>query len=73
MLRLLPRLAVGVATHGVAQDGSVSMFCIGYGMDLGPLGTPAVLLFASGHVRKPEPDCVPFGLSLKQPLVAHSW
>jgi len=30
-------------------------------------------LFASGHIREPEPDCVPFGLSLKQPLVAHSW
>ena len=73
MLFLLPRLAVGVTTAAVIQNDSVSMFCIRYGMDLGPLCTPAVLLFASGHVRKPEPDCAPFGLSLEQPLVAHSW
>jgi hypothetical protein len=30
-------------TNGVAQKSSVPMFCIGYGMDLGPLCTPAVL------------------------------
>ena len=73
MLRLLPCLAVGVTTNGVVQANSVSMFCIRYGMDLGPLCTPAVLLFASGYLRRPEPDCMPFGLSLNQPLVAHSW
>jgi hypothetical protein len=38
--------------------------------DLGPLSTPAVLRFASGDVRAPKPDCVPFGSSLEQPLVA---
>jgi hypothetical protein len=37
MLSPLPGLAVGVATNGVARSGSVSMFCIGHGMDLGPL------------------------------------
>ena len=42
MLFLLPRLAVGAATKGVARSGSVSMFCIRYRMDLGPLCTPAV-------------------------------
>jgi hypothetical protein len=31
MLRLLPRLAVGVATTRGAQNDSVSMFCIRYG------------------------------------------
>ena len=36
MLKLLPGLAVGAATNGVAQTFSVSMFCIQYGMDLGP-------------------------------------
>ena len=70
---LLLCLTVRVTTNSVVQADSVSMFCIRYGMDLGPLCTPAVLLFASGHVRKPEPDCAPFGLSLEQPLVAHSW
>ena len=29
--------------------------------------------FASGHVREPDPDRLPFGPSLKQPLVACSW
>ena len=72
MLCLLPCLTVEVATNGVVQVNSVSMFCIRYGMDLGPLCTPAVLLYASGYVRRPEQDCVPFGLSLEQPLVAHS-
>ena len=73
MLCLLPCLAVEVATNSVVQANSVSMFCIRYGMDLGPLCYTGSALFASGHVRKPEPDCVPFGLSLKQPLMAHSW
>ncbi len=37
MLFLLPCLAVGVTTNGVVQVNSVSMFCIRYRMDLGPL------------------------------------
>jgi hypothetical protein len=37
MLPPLPCLAVGAATNGVARSGSVSMFCIRYRMDLGPL------------------------------------
>src|SRR6266446_7568360 len=32
--------------------------------DLGPLCTPAVRVFASGHRGGPEPDCLPFGPSL---------
>jgi hypothetical protein len=60
MLSLLPCLAVGAATNSVVQTNSVSMFCIRYGMDLGPLCTPAVLLCASGYVRRPEQDCLPF-------------
>jgi hypothetical protein len=70
MLSLLPCLAVGATTNSVAQMNSLSMFCIRYGMDLGPLCTPAVLRFASGDVRGPEPDCVPVGPSLKQPRVS---
>src|SRR6266568_8437542 len=38
--------------------------------DLGSLFTPAVQMFASGHLEGPEPDCSPFGPSLKQSLVA---
>jgi hypothetical protein len=48
MLRLPPRLAVGMTTNGVVQADSVSMFCIRYGMDLGPLCTPAVFLVSVG-------------------------
>ena len=43
MLRLLPCLAVRVATNSVVQADSLSKFCIRYGMDLGPPCTPAVL------------------------------
>jgi hypothetical protein len=32
-------------------------------LDLGSRFTPAVLRFASGHTKEPEPDCLPFGLS----------
>jgi hypothetical protein len=38
--------------------------------DLGSLFTPAVPMFASGHRKGPEPDCLPFGPSLEQSLVA---
>src|SRR5437667_8961528 len=58
MLSPLPGLTVGVATNGVARSHSVSMFCIRYGMDLGPLCTPAVLLFGS--------PCRPKGLRPKK-------
>ena len=44
----LPCLAVGVTTNSVVQVISVSMFCIRYGMDLGPLCTPAVLSISVG-------------------------
>ncbi len=69
MLRLLTRLTVkSVQTAGrgpqrfhVPQQSQD---------DLGSLFTPAVRVFASGHVEGPEPDCLPFGRSLKQSLVA---
>src|SRR6266550_5134423 len=73
MLFLLPRLAVGVTTAAVIQNDSVSMFCIRYGMGLGPPCTPAVLSIAPGYVRRPGLDCVPFGSSLNQPRVACHW
>src|SRR6266849_1043435 len=38
--------------------------------DLGSLFTPAVPMFASGQLEGPEPDCLPFGPSLEQSLVA---
>src|SRR5437016_9942747 len=38
--------------------------------DLGSLFTPAVPMFASGHLEGPGPDCLPFGPSLEQSLVA---
>ena len=72
MLPPLPRLAVGAATNSVARNNSVSMFCIRYRMDLGLLCTPAVHRSAWGYVRRPQPDCVPFGSSLNQPRMACS-
>jgi hypothetical protein len=45
---LLLCLAVRVTTNSVVQANSVSMFCIRYGMDLGPLCTPAVLQVSVG-------------------------
>ena len=41
-------LAVRVTTNSVVQANSVSMFCIRYGMDLGPLCTPAVFQVSVG-------------------------
>ena len=38
--------------------------------DLGSLFTPAAQIFASGQLEGPEPDCLPFGPSLEQSLVA---
>ena len=56
--RLRARLAVFPCSTIVTED------------DLGSLYTPAVRVFASGHSGGPEPDCVPFGPSLKQSLMA---
>ena len=49
MLRLLTRLAVMSARHETGtRTGSLSMFCVNHDNDdLGPLFTPAVLVFAS--------------------------
>ena len=58
--RLRARLAVFPCSTIVIED------------DLGSLYTPAVRVFASGHLGGPEPDCVPFGPSLKQSLTACS-
>ena len=52
---------------------SVSMFHNNlFGLDdLGSLSTPAVRRSRSGHQTGPEPDCLPFGLSLEQSLVVY--
>ena len=67
----LPCLAVGAATNGVDRNNSVSMFCICYGMDLGPLCYTGGL----GSVRRatlddPDSTACHFGSSLDQPRVA---
>ena len=54
MLLLLPCLAVGATTNGVVQADSFSMFCIRYGMDLGPLCTPAVLCSRRATLDGPD-------------------
>jgi hypothetical protein len=69
MLFLLPRLAVGVTTTSVAQDGSLSMFCIRHGMDLGPLCTPAV--YESRRATLEGPDST--ACLLAQALVSLVW
>ena len=71
MLRLLPCLTVGAATTRVAQGRSVSMFCIRYGMDLGPLcytGSPVSSRRAT--LENPDSTACHFGPSLKQPRMA---
>jgi len=71
MLRLLPCLAVGAATNSVAQDISVSMFCIRYGMDLGPLCyTGSLVGSRRATLDHPDPTACRFGPSLEQPRVA---
>ena len=58
----LPCLAVGATTTGVAQVRSLSMFCIRYGMDLGPLCYTGSLVSAR-QVTFDHPDSTacPFG------------
>ena len=71
MLAPLPCLAVGVATNSVARRYSVSMFCIRYGMDLGPLcytGSPVSARRAT--LDDPDSTACHFGSSLEQPRVA---
>ena len=71
MLRLFPRLAVGATTNRVARARNVSMFCIQYGMDLGPLcytGSPVSARRAT--FDDPDSTACHFGSSLKQPRMA---
>ena len=73
MLLLLTRLAVrsaqlrtGTGLAAFPCSATITM------SDLGSLCTPAVQVFASGHREEPDPDCLPFGPSLEQSLVACS-
>ena len=71
MLRLLPCLAVGAATNDVAQTDSVSMFCIQYGMDLGPLCyTGSLVSSRRATFDHPDSTACHFGSSLEQPRMA---
>jgi hypothetical protein len=67
-----PCLTVGATTNSVVHIGSFSMFSIRYGMDLGPLCTPAVLCSRRVTLENPNLTACHFGLSLNQPLMAHS-
>jgi len=73
MLLLLTRLAVRSAQlrtgTGLAASPCSATITLS---DLGSLCTPAVQVFASGHREEPDPDCLPFGPSLEQSLVACS-
>ena len=70
MLRLLTRLAVRSARLNRARSAAFPCSAIFTSDDLGSLYTPAVQVFASSHFGGPEPDCLPFGPSLKQSLMA---
>jgi hypothetical protein len=73
MLRLLffPRLAVRATTTRVARGRSVSMFCIQYGMDLGPLCyTGSSVSARRATFDDPDSTACHFGSSLKQPRMA---
>jgi hypothetical protein len=67
----LPCLTVGATTTRVAQGRSVSMFCIQYRMDLGPLcytGRPVSSRRAT--LESPDSTACHFGWSLNQPRMA---
>ena len=67
----LSGLAVRVATNGVARRYSVSMFCIRYGMDLGPLCyTGSLMGSRRATLDRPDPTACRFGPSLEQPRMA---
>ena len=71
MLRLLPCLAVGATTTSVAQVRNVSMFCIRYRMDLGPLGyTGSSVSARRATLDDPVSTARPFASSLQQPRMA---
>jgi len=67
----LPCLTVGATTTRVAQGRSVSMFCIQYGMDLGPLCyTGSSLSARRATLESPDSTACHFGSSLEQPRMA---
>ena len=71
MLRLPTRLAVRSARSRLrARWAAFPCSAIVTKNDLGLLFTPAVRISASGHQGEPELDCLPFGPSLEQSLVA---
>jgi hypothetical protein len=71
MLPPLPRLAVRATTNCVARSNSVSMFCIRYRMDLGPLCyTGSAKSARRATLDDPDSTACHFGSSLKQPRMA---
>ena len=67
----LPCLTVGATTTRVAQGRSVSMFCIQYGMDLGPLCyTDSRMSSRRATLESPDSTACHFGSSLEQPRMA---
>ena len=67
----LPCLTVGATTTRVAPGRSVSMFCIQYGMDLGPLCyTGSRVSSRRATLESPDSTACHFGSSLKQPRMA---
>ena len=66
-----PRLAVWATTTNVARRRNVSMFCIRYGMDLGPLCyTGSSVSTRRATFDDPDSTACHFGSSLKQPRMA---
>lgn len=70
MLAPLPCLAIGVTTNGVARSNSVSMFCIGHRMDLGPLSYTGSRL---GHGGVTLEDPSQTACLLAQALISLVW
>ena len=72
MLRLhFPPLAVRATTTSVARGRSVSMFCIRYEMDLGPLCyTGSSVSARRATFDDPDSTACHFGSSLEQPRMA---
>ena len=70
MLLLLTRLAVRSARREPDERAAFPCSTTIPMNDLGPLCTPAVLHSRRAIKAKPEPDCLPFGRSLDQSLMA---
>jgi hypothetical protein len=66
-----PRLTIGATTTRVARGRSVSIFCLRYGMDLGPLCyTGSSMSARRATFDDPDLTACHFGSSLKQPRMA---